>query len=87
VAPLLLSAALLDQVKLGSLKTVVAISSILGSIKESEGSSNYYSYRASKAACNMNFTVFAGEVAGDGIRVKVLHPGWVATSSESTCPD
>jgi NAD(P)-dependent dehydrogenase (short-subunit alcohol dehydrogenase family) len=58
-------------------KTIVTISSQMGSITENDGLR--YGYRASKAAANMIVKTLALELAGHGIVVASLHPGWVRT--------
>jgi NAD(P)-dependent dehydrogenase (short-subunit alcohol dehydrogenase family) len=41
--------------------------------------SGYVAYRASKAAVNKVFQCLASDLAGEGIAVTSLHPGWVRT--------
>jgi NAD(P)-dependent dehydrogenase (short-subunit alcohol dehydrogenase family) len=75
IAPLALAGALLEPVKRGGGKRMIAISSRMGSIAENSGGS--YAYRSSKAALNMVWRGLAVEHR-DLIAV-VLHPGWVRT--------
>ena len=78
VAPALLLQALLDNLRSGQLKTVIAMSSVLGSIAgNSDG--GLYSYRASKAALNAVVKSAATDLKADGITVVAMHPGWVQT--------
>ncbi|GMR62528.1 hypothetical protein PMAYCL1PPCAC_32723, partial [Pristionchus mayeri] len=60
---------------------VVNISSILGSIALTEGSSPklYTAYSMSKAAMNMFTRNVAIDWKADGIRCTSIHPGWVQT--------
>ncbi|MGF1594932.1 MAG: SDR family oxidoreductase [Kiloniellaceae bacterium] len=59
-------------------RTVVNISSIMGSIADN-GSGGEYIYRSSKAALNMVTKSLAIDLAGRGIKVVSFHPGWVRT--------
>jgi NAD(P)-dependent dehydrogenase (short-subunit alcohol dehydrogenase family) len=56
----------------------VAVTSKMGSIADN-GSGGSYAYRASKAALNAQVVSLARDLAGEGIRTCVLHPGWVQT--------
>jgi len=80
VAPIRVTQALLPNLKLGSRKLVVSISSDLGSIagvtKDSVG---YYAYRAGKAALNMLNACIGNELGPKGFTCIALHPGWVRT--------
>jgi NAD(P)-dependent dehydrogenase (short-subunit alcohol dehydrogenase family) len=78
VAPLLVTEALLGNVKRGEMKKIVSISSKMGSIGDGP-KGGAYAYRASKAALNMVMANAAGELQDKGIIVAVLHPGWVKT--------
>ena len=70
--------ALLPALRRGDRKTVVNISSQLGSI-ERNGGGGYYGYRESKAALNMFTRSIAGELASDGFICIAMSPGWVRT--------
>lgn len=59
-------------------KKVVAISSIWGSIGEND-SGGVYSYRGSKAALNSMLKSIAIDQDHNGVKVLLLHPGWVKT--------
>lgn len=74
--PLLLTQALAPQLADGA--TVANISSILGSLA-STARFGTPSYNLSKAAQNMATRLLADALAGRGIRVVALHPGWVQT--------
>lgn len=79
VAPMLLTQALAPLLQRGNNALVLNISSILGSIEKTEG---FYtpSYAVSKAALNMVGKLLSHALAGSGVRVVNLHPGWVRTS-------
>ncbi len=60
------------------MKTVVSITSGLGSI-ENNTSGGFYGYRESKAALNMFTRSLAAELRDDGFTCVVMSPGWVQT--------
>ena len=76
LAPLLLTRALLPNLRAGS--KVVLISSRMGSVADNS-SGGYYGYRMSKAALNMAGKGLALDLKGANIAVGILHPGLVAT--------
>lgn len=78
IGPMMLSQALLPQLLQGSLKTIVAVTSIMGSMACNE-LGRYYSYRASKAGLNAIMQSMAIDLAPQGVRVLTVHPGWVKT--------
>lgn len=79
-SPLLLTKALIPNLRAGSLKTVANISSSAGSITESlSGQWNLYSYKGSKAALNMLMVCLTTEEIYNDLRILLLHPGWVKT--------
>jgi NAD(P)-dependent dehydrogenase (short-subunit alcohol dehydrogenase family) len=59
-------------------KTVVTISSKMGSIAENDSGGSYM-YRSSKAAVNMVVKTLAIDLKAVGVIAVVLHPGWVKT--------
>ncbi len=59
-------------------RTLLCISSIMGSITANQEGGNYL-YRTSKAALNALVKNLAMDLAGDEIRVLAMHPGWVQT--------
>ncbi len=70
--------ALLDNLAQGTKPLVVNISSHMGSIADIN-TPNDYAYRSSKAALNAASRGLSRELAGRGIGVLLLHPGWVRT--------
>ncbi len=76
--PMLVTAAVLPNLRNGARKKIINITSRLGSIELNDGS-NFYGYRESKAALNMLSKTLAGELGVEGFIVLALHPGWVAT--------
>lgn len=77
-APVLVAKALLENLRAGKRRTVVNITSQLGSL------TNYtagwsYAYCASKAALNMFTRAMGAELKPDGFTCVALHPGWVQT--------
>ena len=76
MAPLRLAEHFFDNLKDSERRTLVCISSIMGSIDlNQEGGS--YLYRSSKAALNAVVKSMAIDLAGDGVHVLAIHPGWV----------
>lgn len=78
MAPLFVARALKPNLMAGTRKTLVNISSQMGSISK-HAAGNEYIYRTSKAALNMTMACYADEVASDGMTVMMFHPGWVQT--------
>ena len=78
IAPFLMSCALLPNLEAGERKTLVVISSTLGSITDNT-SGGQYPYRSSKAAVNMVVRGLACDLADRDITVVALNPGWVRT--------
>jgi NAD(P)-dependent dehydrogenase (short-subunit alcohol dehydrogenase family) len=72
-----LTLALLPQIEAGGRK-IVSLTSRLGSIGEN-ADGGIAAYRASKAALNAAMRTLAREVAGKGIVVGLVTPGWVRT--------
>ena len=77
VGPLILTQACRELLKTGDNPRVVMISSGLGSLQRSGGTS--YAYRMSKAAMNMAARVLAFDSAMTGITTVTMNPGWVQT--------
>lgn len=78
VAPVLLTQLLIDNVRKGSGKKLVYVSSKMGSIADN-GRGGSYIYRSSKTALNSIVKSLALDFAPEGIAVATLHPGWVRT--------
>ena len=76
LGPLRVTEALLGNFSEGS--KVAIVSSRVGSIEDNASSGNY-GYRASKTAVNQIGTNLKHDLAGRGIAVALLHPGFVAT--------
>ena len=78
VGPMRVTQALLPNLRLGSTKQIVSISSGLGSIENNTGG-NFIGYRESKAALNMFNRTLAAELSDEGFVCVVMSPGWVRT--------
>jgi NAD(P)-dependent dehydrogenase (short-subunit alcohol dehydrogenase family) len=78
MAPLMMSEAFAAQIARGKQKTIVTISSKMGSIADNSGGGSYL-YRSSKAAVNMVVKSLAIDLKPLGITAVVFHPGWVKT--------
>ncbi len=79
VGTIMLTDTLLDNICLSNDKYVVVVSSTMGSIAENERGRSY-AYRSSKAALNCVMRSFAIDVHPLGVKVMLLHPGWVKTN-------
>ena len=77
LGPLRVTQALLPNLRAGDGKTIVNITSRLGSIELSTG--GLYSYRTSKTALNQINKIVSSELASEGFTNIVMHPGWVRT--------
>ena len=77
IAPVVLAAAFAEHVAASERRTMVFVTSQLGSIAQAAGVRRY-AYSSSKAALNMAARTVAFELAGQ-VRVAILHPGHVAT--------
>ena len=77
LGPLRVTQALLPNLRAGGKKTIVNITSIMGSIELSTG--GFYSYRTSKTALNQINKIISAELAPQGFTSVVIHPGWVKT--------
>ena len=76
--PVRVTQALLPNLRTGAGKTVVSISSGLGSITQNTRGGNY-AYRQSKASLNMFMRTLAAELKGEGFVCIPMSPGWVQT--------
>jgi len=77
LGPAALAEALVDNVAASERRTIAMMSSRLGSITEASGIT--LPYATSKAALNMLVKGLAATLAGRGITVVALSPGWVRT--------
>lgn len=77
-APVKMTEAFLPHLQRGKLKTVVAMSSLMGSMADN-GSGGSILYRSSKAALNAAMKSIAIDIRHKEIAVLILHPGWVKT--------
>jgi len=68
----------LAQLEKSDDKTILVVSSRMGSISDND-SGRSYAYRASKAAVNSAMHSFAIDVKERGVKVMLIHPGWVKT--------
>jgi len=78
MAPLKMAETFAAQIARGKQKTIVTITSKMGSISDNSGGGSYL-YRSSKAAVNMVVKSLAIDLKPLGITAVVFHPGWVRT--------
>ena len=78
LSPISLTHKLMKNLKAGSTKKVIFLSSQMGSINDNY-SGGYYFYRTSKSALNSAAKSLSIDWKADGISVLMLHPGWVRT--------
>jgi len=78
IAPIMLAAALCENVAASEQKKIALLTSKMGSISDN-GSGGLYCYRSSKAALNAAAKSLALDVESEGVSVAILHPGWVLT--------
>ena len=78
MAQLKMCEAFVEQVAASELKTIASMSSKMGSMTDN-GSGGSYVYRSSKAALNAVMKSAAIDLKPRGIKVAILHPGWVKT--------
>jgi NAD(P)-dependent dehydrogenase (short-subunit alcohol dehydrogenase family) len=78
IAPMKMMEAFSTQVAASKHKLIVAMSSKMGSMADN-GSGGSYIYRSSKAALNAVMKSAAIDLAPRGVKVAILHPGWVRT--------
>jgi len=77
LGPLRVTQALLPNLRAAKAAKVAVVSSQMGQLSSKQ--SGFVAYRASKAAVNKVFQCLAADLAGEGIAVAMLHPGWVRT--------
>lgn len=78
LAPLRMAERFVGLLEQGQGKTIVNISSIMGSIAQNTSGSSYI-YRSSKAALNMITKTLSVDLGPRGFTVVSFHPGWVKT--------
>ena len=78
VGPVRVTRALLPNLRASKMKTIVNITSRLGSIALTDNGV-FYGYRESKAALNMFTRTLANELKPEGFTCLTIHPGWVQT--------
>ncbi|MBM3580819.1 MAG: SDR family oxidoreductase [Alphaproteobacteria bacterium] len=78
MGPMMISEALADHVARSERKTIIALTSLMGSIAETQSGGGYI-YRSSKAALNMVMKGLTYTLKPRKISVVMLHPGWVRT--------
>ena len=78
LGPIRVVEAFLDHLRAGEGRTIVSLTSKAGSIADNRSGGGYI-YRSSKAALNAAMKSVAVDLAPEGFRVAVLHPGWVRT--------
>ncbi|QSR34707.1 short-chain dehydrogenase [Marinobacterium iners] len=78
LSPLMLTQALYPRIAASELKTVAFLSSKVGSIADNTSGGGYY-YRSSKTALNQIVRSLSIDLAGAGVKVVALHPGWAQT--------
>jgi len=77
--PLIVSESLLDNVRAGKQKKIIAISSTNGSLSDPLPGPYLLAYRASKSALNRAMQLVAVKEKDEGVTVLMLHPGTVVT--------
>lgn len=77
-APLILTQAIIENLRAGKLKKMVYLTSKMGSIADNQGGGSYI-YRSSKAALNAGVRSLSIDLSQEGFLVALLHPGWVRT--------
>ena len=78
IAPYRVAEAFVEHVSGSGLRCMAFVSSISGSIASVDAGGGYI-YQSSKTGLNMVVVNLARDLAGRGITVLALHPGWVRT--------
>lgn len=78
IAPMMIAQTLAEKVAASNEKKIVLISSKMGSIADNQKGGSYI-YRSSKAAINAVGKTLAIDLADQGVKVAIVHPGWVQT--------
>ena len=78
IAPILVAQRMLPRIRRSGSKTIAILTSQMGSIGNNTSGGSYI-YRSSKAALNAGAKSMALDLKGIGVKVILLHPGWVRT--------
>ena len=78
IAPMQMMETFVDNVAASELKIIANMTSKMGSMDDNSGGGSYL-YRSGKAALNAVGKSAALDLADRGIKVAMLHPGWVQT--------
>ncbi len=78
MAPLKMAEAFIQQISRSQQKTIITITSKMGSIADNRGGGSYI-YRSSKAAVNIVMKSLSIDLSSQQITAALLHPGWVRT--------
>ena len=78
ISPMMVIEAFVDNVARSQKKSIVNLTSKMGSIDDN-GFGGRYAYRSSKAALNMTMVSASIELKDSDIGVYLIHPGWVRT--------
>lgn len=81
VAPMMVTRAVLGNLRAGAQKKIVNISSMMGSLSNASATpdAKSYAYRSSKSALNMLTVCLANELRSERFTCVAVHPGWVQT--------
>lgn len=85
VAPMLVTQALMGNLRQGKMRKIIMISSMMGSITRTPGGT--YAYRSSKAALNMAMRCLAMDLRREEFTIASFHPGWVQTDMGGSSAD
>jgi len=78
IAPILVAQRMLPRIRRSGSKTIAILTSQMGSIGNNTTGGSYI-YRSSKAALNAGAKSMAHDLKNEGVKVVLLHPGWVQT--------
>jgi len=78
MAPLKMVEAFIQQISRSQQKTIITITSKMGSIADNRGGGSYI-YRSSKSAVNIVMKSLSIDLSSSQINAVLLHPGWVRT--------
>ena len=78
LAPLFVTEAFVDHIAQSENKMIAILTSKMGSVEDNTSGGSYL-YRSSKAGVNQIAKSLSIDLEGQGIKVALLHPGWVQT--------